>query len=284
MANIFSIITNKLFSSSSKRGRKSDTTIIPQYDPPQDLTVAELGLLTDQKGGRLEFLATIYQLKTKKIISLHRGDTGSLAIKLLRYSKDELVSYEDMLLRYFFNEKNEVNLGDYFNREDFAYLQAYFQYQVMQSLQKKGYIFIELGYDTQPYLEFMSKVSRNPVAYVIHYLKNGISKNLTEKAWQTLPVLEGFKQYIETAELDKIKFHAKGSLEEYIELLTPYAIAFDQMERWRLVNIPMLMVLRPDEIKATEHKPEGDSPAAYLAEITRTIEQIDNYSVSSIPA
>lgn len=279
MPSIFSIITSKLFSNSSVAGLAVDTTIIPQYEPPEDLTAAEMGLLIDHRAGRLEFLATIYQLKTEKVITLSRDEKDSVTMKLLQYPKNELSSYEDLLLRFFFYEKSEVVLDHFFNSQEFAFVQGYFQYQVMQSLQRKGYLFIEEGYESQPYATFLNKALEDPIGYALRYIKDGVSKNLTEKARQSMPQLEGFKQYIETAELDKIKFHAKGSLEEYIELLTPYAVAFNQIERWGLINIPLFVKAGPGQIKNTADNQQDYSQEAFMNELVTFMKEIDSRTV-----
>lgn len=272
------ILWKKYLGKKNNKNFLKGSTVVPQYAPPEGLNAAELGVLVDQKGGRLEFLATIYQLKTRKILALSRGEDQTLTMVLLQYHKEQLASYEDMLLRYFFHETKQITLNSFFGRTDFAIAQAYFQYLVMQNLQSRKLLFIEEGYDTQPYTTYLEKVAANPLKYALDYVKNGIRKNLTPQAIQMYPNIEGFKEYIETAELDKIKFHAVGSLEEYIELLTPYAIALNQMERWRLVGIP-LFTIQVELSKQAEYQPQTADPAAVYEEVLAVVNALDAYAI-----
>jgi hypothetical protein len=256
---------------------KTAGPIIAQYEPPEDLTAAETGLLLDSKIGRLEFLSAIYQLKTKRVIGIVKGSADDVELELLKYPSEKIESHEDLLLRFFFHESRKVRLADLLADTDFPILMAYFNYKIMQSLHQKGYLFIEEGYESQQYQDFLEKVASNPFKYIAMNLPAGIARSRTDKARQAMPHLLGFRQYIETAELDKIKFHAKGSLEEYIERLTPYAITFNQMERWRLVGIPLVFRTDPKLIKSDPQI--QPTTGEYFNSFAETANRLDTYQI-----
>lgn len=277
MFTIIAVMGWRIFGKRSNKKYLANKTIVPQYEPPTGITPAETGLLFDQKGGRLEFLATIYDLKTKKVISMDRSDSGQVSMKLLAYQPATLTSYEDLLVRYFFHDNKEQVLDSFFGQKDFSTVQSYFQYLVTQTLQAKGLLFLEEGYELQPYATFLDKVASDPLGAVFNYLKHGLSNNLTAKTIEMMPMLEGFKQYIETAELDKINFQVQGNSEQYIEHLTPYAIVFNQIERWQIVGIPLFSFKR-EELKAAQHQPMYSKENVYIG-MAKIVNNLDAYKV-----
>lgn len=257
-----------------RRMPKSDAGIVPQYDPPEDITPAEFGMLYDYKGGRLEIIATLYALKLRKVLSLDRHDSGDINMELLIYDRTQLAGYEDLLIRYFFNKSQKVVLQAEASRPDFATLQAYFIYKLMQELQKKGYAFFETGFDTLSYDRYLENLSMNPLKLLTTLASQGaIGKQLTEKANALAPHIDGFAMYIKTAEIDKIEFHIHGDIKQFIEKMTPYAIVLDEMERWQIVDIPLVTTITDQEYlrKQEELIAQGKNPAIDQAE------KIDSY-------
>ena len=258
--------------------KNNHQTIVTQFEPPANLTASELGFLYDGKQGRLELLAGIYQLKTKKIIEIKRNYANKTELTILRYPSSELKNYEDMLLRFFFHTSKTVFLQDYFNKLDFGLLGAYFNHSVMRNLQQKNLITVEGDIENLPYPEYMDAISNDPSRLNNELIKALKPRKLTDNGRQLIAMIEGFKHYIETAELEKIKFHASGDLQEYIEKLTPYAIALDQMERWRMINIPFAQTIDEKYIDETSlNSIKGVDN--YFAEFSRLARQIDAYKI-----
>lgn len=269
----------KRFLGRGKKDYSTNNTVVAQYEPPEGITAAELGLLADHKSGRLEILATIYDLKTRKIIGISRSDQGHVRLALLKYNQASFTSYEDLVLRYLFHDSRDVMLDNCLAQTDYVLMNTYFQYLLMQELQKKKILFFEEGYDSQPYLDYIRKISANPILHALRYLKDGVSKNITDLGRQHMPVIEGFKHYIETAELDKIKFHAQGDLEGYIEKLTPYAIALNQMERWRIIGIPLFIVIPQEPVNETTTM-SGSADEDYFKMMSEAVLKLDSYKVA----
>ena len=258
--------------------KNNHQTIVTQFEPPADLTAPELGLLYDGRQGRLELLAGIYQLKTKKLIEIQRNPANKTELTLLRYPPSELKNYEDMLLRFFFHASKTVFLEDYFDKLEFVLLRAYFHHSVTRSLQQKNLITTEGSIESLSYLEYLDVMYNDPSIANTELIKAVKPRKLTDNGKKLTAMIDGFKHYIETAELEKIKFHASGDLQEYIEKLTPYAIALDQMERWRMINIPFAQVIDSTYIDETSSK-NIVGVDNYFAEFRRLARQIDGYKI-----
>lgn len=224
-------------------GNSTDSTIITQYEPPNELTAPELGLLFDGRSGRLELLSALYQFKVSKIINIYKDNNDVTTLSLLRYPVPEITNCEDMLLRYFFNQERTVALSNFFSREDYGILQTYFNYMLLQSLQEKNIIVLEISTIDMSYVNYLEMLAKDPSLVTKEIMAALRPRKLTESGKSLMPGLEGFKQYLETAEIEKIKFHATGDLQNYIEKLTPYAIALGMAERWRLISTPLVAVL-----------------------------------------
>lgn len=261
---------------------KYPATIIPQYEPPAEITAAELGMLFDGKGGRLEFLATLYQFKTRRYISLQKQEDGEVTLTLLDYKLENLETFEDLLMRFMFHESKQVLLSSITTGCDSVALQSYFNYLVLQSLGNKNMLLLDSTY-TLAYNDYLIEISRDPIRFMREIYKGLRPRAYTEYAKSLMPVLLGFKQYIETAELEKIKFHAKGNLDEYIEVLTPYAIAFDQMKRWEIIGIPF--VIKLEVVAKTEDNISGNSNDSvneiqgFYTQLSHDVSKIDNYKI-----
>jgi Predicted membrane protein (DUF2207) len=259
-------------------GRQSEnSTIIPMYEPPVDLSAPELGLLFDGKSGRLEFLSAIYQLKVSKIVDISKDSDGTTRLSLLRYPLPDITDYDDMLIRYLFNQQRVVTLNDFFKREDYMILFSYFHYMLLQSLERKNIIKLKDSTVNISYAYYILKLGNNHLLLAKQIMAGLKAIKLTEKGKSLMPELKGFKQYLETAEIEKIKYHATGDLQNYIEKLTPYAIALDMSERWRLINTPIVQVLNSKDTKKTEQV-SGDMD--YFIRYSEMVKQIDSMQVA----
>lgn len=260
-----------------RRNKYQNSVIIPEYEPPESITAAELGLLFDGKAGRLELLAAIYQLKTKKIIAISRPSTGDTVLTLLSYQPTTLKTFEDLLIRFLFHESSEVYLSMITNGNDYVAMQSYFQYLLLQSLRDNNFIVLDNQLYDLSYDKYLTAISSDPILFAKEIYRGSTQRKLTERAEKLMPAFLGFKLYIETAELDKIKFHARGNLQEYIELLTPYAIALNQLERWEIIGIPLIIKL---DAPAHQDSKESDNELGdFYVNLAQTVNRIDSYKV-----
>lgn len=255
---------------------RGDEGVVVSYEPPADMTPAEFGMIYDYKGGRLEVIAALYGLRLRKVLSLDRDETGKVHMQLLSYDPSQLAIHENLLLKYFFNKSRTVVLQTEAARPDFALLQSYFYYAVMQDLQKNGYAFFEQGLETQSYVSYLESLQRNPLKAVAVISNQGaIGKKLTDKAKTLMPQIDGFALYIRTAEIDKIEFHIHGDIKRFIEKMTPYAIVLDEMDRWGIVDIPFVTTITDPEYLTWQ----GDLASEGKSPMLEEVKIIDSYQV-----
>lgn len=81
------------------------STVIAQYDPPRDLTPAEMGLLYDMRCGQPEILATLFSLEQRHIIEVMDDQTVRV-IKQAAYK--DLPEYEKIAIRLFNGETEDL--------------------------------------------------------------------------------------------------------------------------------------------------------------------------------
>lgn len=242
-----------------------------QYNAPENLSPLEIGILSDLKSGRPEVLAIIYQLVSKKIIAIEEGANQNTILRLLNYPGEELASYEDLILKYFFRESRVIKFSDAIKTEDFIIMPGYIQFLGLQELQKKGYMYFNEQFVDQTYLEYQKGLGViGSITYVINYLFNGYEKNLTKKGKELMPDINGFIFFIKYVELERIKFHLQAKFQQYIEDMAPYAIAMGEVERWQTINYPLLLI---SEARS------ADEPGYSYQDIYDAINRLDSYKV-----
>lgn len=240
------------------------------------MSVAELGYIVDGKAGRLELIATIYQLKTRKYVTLSQHDDGQLLISLISYTPENLSPHEDLLMRVLFHKTQKIYLQDLFSQYDFVILVGYFNYLTLQSLVRKNLLKSEGSLYELPYGDFLARVGEDPLRLIRELIRSIRKRKLTPQGEKLIPIIKGFKFYIETAEIDKIKFHIKSNLQDYIEIMTPYAIIFKQTERWETIKTPLFTHITDANPNPQVYQSGTDS----YREMREIVERIDNYTIN----
>jgi Predicted membrane protein (DUF2207) len=258
--------------------KKNNRPLIAHYRPPDNMPAAEIGYLIDNKIGRLELIATIYQLKIKKYISLFQDGNDGVLITLTVYAPDKLSAYEDLLMRYLFHESRSIHLQALLARYDFVVFEGYFNYLTLQTLINKNLIVSNNRLHMLTYEDYLTTVGQNLFIFMSEFFKSIKGVKLTARGHEQLYNLEGFKLYIETAEVDKIKFHIKNDLKGYIESMTPYAIVFKQTQRWETLEVPTIYLIKNSG--GTEQKSQGTALASgSLKEMGKLAKKINCYSI-----
>ncbi len=111
-----------------------NNVIIAEYEPPDNLSPAEVGYLFDSRLGKTELLATLLSLEQRSLVTINYSDVDGLHVcKVDITPPKDFKEHENFIL---------ANLSP--NQEDFAVfsLKSMFGFQraIKKSLAKQGYI------------------------------------------------------------------------------------------------------------------------------------------------
>lgn len=243
-------------------------TIITQYDPPKDMTPAEIGYLYDVRLQTNEFVATIFDLEHRGIVSIDTA--GKPTIK--KAAPQGLKVYEQYIYRII--ESGEIATLQY--PMNFTHLYS-FKSLVKGSLVEQGYlnksflkgliisalkmtflvsplsmtVFI-VGFVVimqMPILDIiffvpivlvMSTVFFLPLYMIsgiiltaIYVARNGMYWVGTKQLRAIWSDIEGYRIFVKQVQLKKIRFEAEKSKSKAIERDFAYAIALSMDVDWR---------------------------------------------------
>lgn len=178
-------------------------------------------------------MGVLYDLKARKVLEIWREGQSTM-MRLLNYAPDQLRPYEDLVLRYFFRNSRTIDFFREASTNEGIMLNYFVVLLVTQTLHGKGYLNIAPGYEARSLEALVVGLDSQPS------LLHGYESFITQKAIDILPRVVGFRQFIETARQDEIVFHATGDVSAYIDELTPYAIVFNLLNRWRVSRPPII--------------------------------------------
>jgi hypothetical protein len=191
--------------------RRRSQTVIPEYEPPADMTPAEIGLLQDDSANMREVTATVIDWAVRGYLKVTRVDKkgwfGSAQYILTRLKSDDGLSEpERHLFAAFFSKGDEVNLKD-LDKSKTALAVGTFKAAIKRILTDAGY-----------------------------YAKSGgiLNRgNLTEHGAKQWAKVDGFKLYLGVVEKDRLEFtDAPEKTPERFNALLPYAIALGVEKQW----------------------------------------------------
>ncbi|MCC7543408.1 DUF2207 domain-containing protein [bacterium] len=194
--------------------RQKQQTVIAQYEAPDNLTPAQLGLLQDSVAGMTEITATLIDLAVRGFIKITNVTKGSF-IKTIDYQFDllkstsdkELQGYEQQLLLAMFGGHKQINLRK-IDRMSMSTAVAAIAKQLKQELQQRGYFAQKLKWLNDP-------------------------DNVTPDGYKAWARVEGFKLFLSVTERDRLKFtDAPAKNPEQFSRLLPYAIALGVEKEW----------------------------------------------------
>lgn len=229
---------------------KQRETIIAEYEPPDNLTPAEVGTVYDNKADTKDVTATLIDLAIRGYLKIKQTGTGSKDYKFLKLKEPgDLNSYEKDLMESVFGSSRETRLNDLKNTfytdlsrikkniYDTVVIKKY--YAKNPSRAKFGCLFVfsimlfmasfPLGFVS---LNFFLGVSLLVSAIIMFVFSMFMSKR-TVKGVRTLEKILGFKEFLKVTEKERLKFHNPPEMvPELFEKFLPYAMALGVETEW----------------------------------------------------
>lgn len=228
--------------------------IVVEFEPPEGLKPAQMGLLLDERADTKDVTATIVDLAVHGVLTItevpKKGIFGSKDWLLTRKRTDldGLEEYERQVFDGLFDDGDEVKLSSLKNKF-YKHLQDAQTALYRQAARDKwfhgnpdtvrniwrgvGVAVIVLGVAVTAGLGYLfgAGLVGLPIllAGVVLVIAGGAMPRRTAHGSELLRRVLGFRQYITTAETDRQRFNEKANI--FAEYL-PYAIVFGAVDRW----------------------------------------------------
>jgi hypothetical protein len=248
-----------------RRGRdpKGRETIIPEYEVPDNLTPAELGIIMEERCGQREIIAEMIGLADKGYLSITKEESGDYIFKKLKDPKGLENSFDYRLIDGIFRGSDTASLSHL--RGNFAKTYRKIVDDLFESVYKKGYFYenprkvigrysawaflilfvLMFGLSTLGDMEdagLESPFSPRTIFFLVSSLilsmviitafANKMPKK-TPKGALIEERIRGFREYLRTVEKERLQFHnAPGRNQQDFEDLLPYAIALGVEDGW----------------------------------------------------
>jgi uncharacterized membrane protein YgcG len=249
------------------RARKKDQTIVPQYEPPKDLSIGEVGLLHDNSSDMKEVTATLIDLAVRGYIKINQTRKKSLfrqaeyQFDLLK-PKDDLSAPEKTLLEMIFQDgETSANLKDIDKTTATAKITS-IKNDFTKNLESKGFHLQSTRLSSQNFINklfmiigisgvitsvivtfansgqdsiFWNFVTLCTVSVMLISFGYALSKTIqiSDKGYSKWAEIEGLILYLTVAEKDRLKFHdAPEKNPEHFSALLPAAIALGVDKQW----------------------------------------------------
>lgn len=193
------------------RSQRKKQIVVAQYEPPEGMSPAQIGLLEDDITEMREITATIIDWAVRGYIKIvyipKKGFFSTKDYKLVQL-KDPSTLPENELLLYkgFFGEAQDIKISAV-NKVAAMSGVSIFKQTIRNQLTDKGY------YDKAGNL-----------------LMRGVISEAGAKEWA---LVDGFKLYLSVVEKDRLKFtDAPDKTPERFNALLPYAIALGVEKEW----------------------------------------------------
>ncbi|MBP9827327.1 DUF2207 domain-containing protein [Candidatus Saccharibacteria bacterium] len=195
-----------------RKKRQSEQTIIAQYEPPDQLSPAELGMLSDDTADMVEITATLIDLAVRGYIRITQTEKKVLLFSSKSYTFTRLKTdanlrdYEMSLLEAIFDGQDEKRLKD-IDKTNMASTIESIKKRLLASLKKKGF-----------YAEKQKMLSAD---------------NITDEGYKAWARVEGFKLFLSVTEAERLKFSdAPDRNPKQFSKLLPYAVALGVEKQW----------------------------------------------------
>lgn len=240
------------------RDPKTKDTIIPMYEPPDNLTPTEVGTIVDESVDTHDISTVIIdyavqgylkikEIKSKKMLFFDGTDYEIILLKDYK-TKQGIKSHEVEILDGVFEGKEKVLISDlalkfYKHLNDIKKKlyknlveEGYFVHNP-ESVRKKYFgigVFIVMA----AFFSAGLLVSIFGVTFIFSIIMSGIlfmifSKFMPRKTLKGADAyikIKGLEEYIRTAEKDRIKFYEDKNI--FFEKLLPYAMVLGLSEKW----------------------------------------------------
>jgi hypothetical protein len=245
------------------RDPKGRETIIPEYDIPDGLTPAELGIILDERCGQKEIVAEMIFLAERGYIRIERAEGGDYVFRRLKDPANLENEFDRELMQGIFMVYGETKLSKLKGK----FIKAYggIVNSLFQSVHKKGYfsenphkvisrysmwaIFLLFGLmfflyilagmaDAGLELPFSSNFTLFTILSVILsiFVLISLARIMPKKTHKGVAIREhilGFREYLRVVEKERLEFHnAPGEQNKDFEKLLSYAIALGVDEEW----------------------------------------------------
>jgi len=236
------------------RDPKGRETIVPQYESPDDLSPSEMGTLLDESAGMNDISSSIIHLAVRGYLTIkllpgvkflfYNGNDYELT--KINHDREGLDLFEKTLIDSLFGGDEKVKLSDLANKfyknipnlKDRLYEslieKEYFKKspsKVRALYYTKGILLIILGMTFPIELVILGSfwLSAFFIAGLSTLILAGSMPRKTLKGVEAYEHILGFKDYLKTAERDRIKFQEKENL--FFKFL-PYATVLGVADRW----------------------------------------------------
>lgn len=238
------------------RGRdpKGRGTIVPQYEPPKELTPSQVGTLVDERADNADLTADIIDLAVKGWLKIIQEDKKGFLrkpdfrLKKLREPNSDLSSTQQLIMTKLFEEKSEVKLSDL--KQEFASEWKSIKASVYDSLVDNKYFAkdpgtVRMAYAGLGVLVAFAGVGISMLWYGVIGIVSSVVTGIiiggfgvampakTKKGVLAKEYIEGLKRYLTVAEKERLKFHnAPEKKPEHFDALLPYAMALGVEKEW----------------------------------------------------
>ena len=233
-------------------------TIIPYYDVPDNLSVAEVSAILHNNLRSKDISAMIIQLAVKGFIKIKQDKVGKV-FKHINYifykskkyenKNTHLTAEEKVLLKGLFEfGKNEIVSADDLKNKFYTKVDK-IKKQTLDKIKSKKYLSQNTNFNggimmTVAVIQvivfsFLSRLFGNAwaisgsVNFFILVFFAILMGHRTKKGVEAKEKLLGLKMYLKTAEKDRLKFHnAPAKNPQRFEKLLPYAMVFGVEKEW----------------------------------------------------
>lgn len=230
-------------------------TIMPEYEPPDNLRPAEVGTLLDDRVDMQDITSTIIDLATRghlKIIEITKKNLVwtnyeyELEQTPAKNPKDTLNDFERKIYNGIFGADTKIHLDDL--KYKFYKVIPEIQTAIYNSLVSKSYYsenpdkvrgtYLGIGcggfFIVLFFLGFLIDINLSLfigvlASFVIIFAFANFMPKKTQKGVDTHVHVLGLEEFIKTAEKDRLKFYEK---ENIFEKILPYAIALGIADKW----------------------------------------------------
>lgn len=254
-----------LYKKWQRDGKDPETrgTIIPYYFPPKDISAGEAGVIKDEKSDISDITATVIELAVKKFITIEEEVHKTFIFKTKTFTficnnidwKD-LKPHEVTIMKTFFGanpEKGKERTLDSLKNEFYKTIPEV-KSDLYEEVQKNGYFVknpesarsiwghpgsigfsILLGfiaamfYLEDPFNYYTHIIIALAICVIVAFIFFRAMPKKTQKGIKAYENILGIKEFIKTADKDRIKFYEK---ENIFERNLPYAIMFGMSDKW----------------------------------------------------
>lgn len=235
---------------------KGRATIVPEFSPPTDLNLLEIGIMIDEKADNRDFTAIIIDLAVSGFLKIKEIEKKKLLSKSRDYELIKIKEYSDSdsskkkIMSGIFTDKNSVLLSSITKEGKMSSVKSQVEKDAYSRLVKEKYfsrspqlikgiyygvatLLIVLAFILPAlldrYFTFSATMISIAVSAVLLFIFAKYMPQRSRRGVLIKEQIEGFKLYLRTAEKYRMQFYEKTN---YFEKFLPYAIALGVADIW----------------------------------------------------